>query len=126
MNIINTASWLAIFIACLGLFGLSAVTAVNKTKEIGIRKVLGAGMVQLFTSLNKGTFLIILLSIAIAIPVAIYISKDWLESFANRIDLHWSIFIAGGLIGIAAAFIAVSFHTIKASKANPAESLRTE
>jgi putative ABC transport system permease protein len=126
MSIINTASWLAIFIACLGLFGLSAVTAVNKTKEIGIRKVLGAGMVQLFTSLNKGTFLIILLSIAIAIPVAIYISKDWLESFANRIDLHWSIFIAGGLIGIASAFIAVSFHTIKASKANPAESLRTE
>ena len=126
MKIINTASWLAIFIACLGLFGLSAVTAVNKTKEIGIRKVLGAGMVQLFTSLNKGIFLIILLSIAIAIPIAVYISNDWLEDFANRIDLHWSIFFIGGLIGIASAFIAVGFHTVKVARANPVKSLRTE
>ncbi len=126
MKIINAASWLAIFIACLGLFGLSAVTAVNKTKEIGIRKVLGAGMVQLFTSLNKSTFFIILLSIGMAVPIAVYISKDWLEDFANRIELHWSIFAIGGLIGIACAFIAVSFHTIKVAKANPVKSLRTE
>jgi len=126
MKIINSASWLAIFIACLGLFGLSAVTAINKTKEIGIRKILGAGMVQLFTSLNKGTFLIILLSIAIAIPVAVYISKSWLEDFANRIDLHWAIFATGGIIGIMCALIAVSFHTIKVSRASPVKSLRTE
>jgi putative ABC transport system permease protein len=126
MKIINAASWLAIFITCLGLFGLSAVTAVNKTKEIGIRKILGAGMLQLFTSLNKGTFLIILLSIAMAIPVALYISKSWLEDFANRIDLHWAIFAAGGLIGIVCALIAVSFHTIKVAKANPVNSLRAE
>jgi putative ABC transport system permease protein len=126
MKIINSASWLAIFIACLGLFGLSAVTAVNKTKEIGIRKVLGAGIAQLFYSLNKGTFLIVLLSIVIAIPVAVYISKDWLESFAYRIDLHWSIFLAAGAIGIVSAVTAVSFHTVKASQVNPIKSLRTE
>ncbi len=126
MNIINSASWLAIFIACLGLFGLSAVTAVNKTKEIGIRKVLGAGIMELFYSLNKGTFLIVLLSIVIAIPVAVYISKDWLESFAYRIDLHWSIFLAAGAIGIVSAVAAVSFHTVKASQVNPVKSLRSE
>jgi len=126
MNIIKSASWLAIFIACLGLFGLSAVTAVSKTKEIGIRKILGAGMAQLFYSLNKGTFLIVLLSIAIAVPIAIYISKDWLESFAYRIDLHWSIFLFAGFIGIVCAALAVSFHTLSASNANPVKSLRTE
>jgi putative ABC transport system permease protein len=126
MRIINSASWLAIFIACLGLFGLSAVTAVNRTKEIGIRKVLGAGMPHLFYSLNKGTFLMVLLSVIIAVPLALYISKDWLESFAYRIDLHWSIFLIGGLIGIVCAVIAVSFHTVKVSKANPVKSLRTE
>ena len=126
MRIIKSASWLAIFIACLGLFGLSALTAVNRTKEIGIRKVLGAEMLQLFYSLNKGTFLMVLLSIVIAVPIAIYISKDWLESFASRIDLHWSIFFFGGSIGILCAMLAVSFHTIKASNANPVKSLRTE
>jgi putative ABC transport system permease protein len=126
MRIINSASWLAIFIACLGLFGLSAVTAVNRTKEIGIRKVLGAGIAQLFYSLNKGTFLMVLLSIVIAIPVAVYISMDWLQSFVYRIDLHWSIFIAAAIIGLLCAIIAVSFHTIKVSRANPVKSLRTE
>ena len=126
MSIIRSASWLAIFIACLGLFGLSALTAVNRTKEIGIRKVLGAGITQLFYSLNKGTFLMVLLSIAIAVPIAIYISNDWLESFPSRINLHWSIFFFGGLIGILCAMLAVSFHTIKVSNANPVKSLRTE
>jgi putative ABC transport system permease protein len=126
MKVINASSWLAIFIACLGLFGLSAVTAVNRTKEIGIRKVLGAGLAQLFYTLNKGTFLIVLLSIAIAMPVAVYISKDWLQSFTERIDLHWSIFVWSGLIGIVCALIAVSFNTIKVSQANPVKSLRTE
>ncbi len=126
MNIIKSASWLAIFIACLGLFGLSALTAVNRTKEIGIRKVLGAGITQLFYSLNKGTFLMVLLSIIIAVPISIYISNDWLESFPSRINLHWSIFFFGGLIGILCAMLAVSFHTIKVSNANPVKSLRTE
>jgi putative ABC transport system permease protein len=126
MKIITSASWLAIFIACLGLFGLSAVTAVNKTKEVGIRKVLGASLAQLFYSLNKGTLLMILLSIVIAIPIAVYISNQWLQDFASRIELHWSIFVVAGIIGLICALIAVSFHTIKVSHANPVKSLRTE
>jgi putative ABC transport system permease protein len=126
MHIINSASWLAIFIACLGLFGLSAVMAANRTKEMGIRKILGAGLPQLFFALNKTTFLLVLLSIVIAIPVANYIAKDWLESFAFRIHLHWGIFLIGGLIGLVCAIVSVSFYTMKVVKANPVESLRTE
>lgn len=126
MKIITSASWLAIFIACLGLFGLSAVTAVNKTKEVGIRKVLGASLAQLFYSLNKGTLLIILLSIIIAIPVAVYISNQWLQNFASRIQLHWSVFAIAGIIGLICALIAISFHTIKVSQANPVGALRND
>jgi putative ABC transport system permease protein len=126
MNIISSASWLAIIIACLGLFGLSAVTAVNRTREVGIRKVLGAGIAQLFFTLNKSTFLIVLLSFVLAVPVALYISNDWLEVFADRISLHWSIFAVSGFIGILCAVAAVSFHTVKAATSNPVKSLRTE
>jgi putative ABC transport system permease protein len=126
MKVITSASWLAIFIACLGLFGLSAVTAANKTKEVGIRKVLGADIAQLFYSLNKGTMLMIALSITIAVPIATYISNQWLQDFASRIKLHWSIFVVAGGIGLICAIAAVSFHTVKAAIANPVKSLRTE
>jgi putative ABC transport system permease protein len=126
MKIINSSSWLAIIIACLGLFGLSAVTAVNRTKEVGIRKVLGAGIAQLFFALNKSTFLIVLLSFVLAAPIAVYISNDWLESFADRTPLHWSIFALSGVIGILCAAVAVSFHTLKVATSNPVKSLRTE
>jgi putative ABC transport system permease protein len=83
-------------------------------------------MAQLFYTLNRGTFLMVLLSIIIAVPIAVYISNDWLESFPSRISLHWSIFLFGGLIGVLCAFFSVSFHTIKAANANPVKSLRTE
>jgi putative ABC transport system permease protein len=126
MQVIRFASLLAIFIACLGLFGLSAVTAVNRTKEIGIRKVLGAGLLQLFYTLNRTTFSMVLLSIVIGVPVANYVSNDWLQNFAERIQLHWSVFAIAGFVGLICAALAVSFHTIKASTANPVKSLRTE
>ena len=126
MKIITSASWLAIFIACLGLFGLSAVTAVNKTKEVGIRKVLGANVVQLFYTLNKGILLMVLLSMVIAAPIAVYVSDQWLQDFASRINLHWSVIAIAGIIGLICALIAVSFQTIKVSKTNPVTSLRTE
>lgn len=125
-KVISSAAWLAIFIACLGLFGLSAVTAVNKTKEVGIRKVLGASLGQLFYSLNKGTLLMVLLSIGIAIPIAITISNNWLQDFASRIELHWSLFLFAGLVGVVCALAAVSFHTLRAANANPVDRLRSE
>lgn len=126
MTIIRFASQMAIFIACLGLFGLSGVTALNRTKEIGVRKVLGAEIWEIFYLLNKGTLAILLLSTAIAVPLALYLCHDWLQGFVHRIGLHWSIFAISGCIGFFCALAAVSFHTWRAATANPVTSLRTE
>ena len=117
---------MAIFIACLGLFGLSAIVAINRTKEIGIRKVLGANVSQLFYSLNRQTLIMVLLSIVIAVPIAMYVSNSWLQNFAYRIEINWSFFAIAALIGILCALIAVTYHTLKAAIANPVKSLRTE
>ena len=125
-RVISTASLMTIFIACLGLFGLSAVVAVNRTKEIGIRKVLGAEILQLFYMLNRQNLILVLLSFVIAIPVATYVSKSWLQNFAYRISLQWSFFAIAAIIGFACALIAVSYHTLKAANSNPVKSLRTE
>lgn len=126
LKIIGFASWMSILIACLGLFGLSAVVAVNRTKEIGIRKVLGATVTQLFYTLNKQSLTIVALSVLIAVPVAGYVSNNWLENFAYRIHLSWVFFAVGAFIGFACALLAVSYHTLKAAKSNPVKSLRSE
>ncbi|RYY28686.1 MAG: FtsX-like permease family protein [Chitinophagaceae bacterium] len=126
MKIISAASALAIFIACLGLFGLSAIMAVNRIKEIGIRKVMGAGVGRIFVTLNTQTFFIVLLSVFIAIPLSSYIANSWLEGFAYRISLDYSVFVWAGFTGLVCALIAVSFHTFKAALANPVHSLRSE
>lgn len=126
LKVIRVASWMAIFIACLGLFGLSALVAVNRTKEIGIRKVLGASVPQLFYTLNRQSLIMVLLSICIAVPVALYVCNSWLQNFAYRIHLNWSFFVMAALIGFACAFTAVSYHTLKMANSNPVKSLRTE
>jgi putative ABC transport system permease protein len=126
LKVISAASLLAIFIACLGLFGLSAIIAVNRTKEIGIRKILGANVLQLFYTLNRQTLVILLLSVVIALPVAVYVSNSWLQNFAYRINLEWSIFVIAALIGFVCSAVAVSYHTLRAAKSNPVDSLRTE
>jgi len=125
-KVISFASWMAIFIACLGLFGLSAVLAVNRTKEIGIRKVLGASAAQVFYTLNKQSLTIVLVSILIAIPIANYVANNWLENFAYRIQISWIFFVIAAVIGFACALISVSYHTLKVANGNPVESLRTE
>jgi putative ABC transport system permease protein len=126
LKIISFASWMAILIACLGLFGLSAIVAVNRTKEIGIRKVLGATVTQLFLTLNRQSLIIVLVSILIAVPIANYVSTNWLENFAYRIQMSWIFFAVAALVGFACALVSVSYHTLKAANSNPAESLRTE
>lgn len=126
MKIISAASWMAIFIASLGLFGLSAVTAVNRTKEIGIRKVLGARILQLFYTLNRQIAIIVLVAVVIAMPIAVYIADSWLQDFAYRIQLKWSIFALAAIIGVLCAIIAVSYHTLKAATGNPVKALRNE
>jgi predicted permease len=119
-------SVLAIFISCLGLFGLAAYTAERRTKEIGIRKVLGASTQGLATLLSKDFLQLVAISCLIAFPLAWWIMKDWLMSFAYRIDINWTVFALSGLLAMLIALLTVSFQAIKASVANPVRSLRTE
>ena len=119
-------SILAIFISCLGLFGLAAYTAERRTKEIGIRKVLGASTQGLATLLSKDFLLLVAISCLIAFPLAWWIMRDWLQSFAYRIDINWTVFALSGFLAMLIAMLTVSFQAIKASIANPVKSLRTE
>jgi putative ABC transport system permease protein len=126
MKTITIASFLAILVSCLGLFGLSGLTTLNRTKEIGIRKVLGASVTNLFVLLNRSTIILAICSFAIAAPVALYLVHGWLDNFAYRIQPDWVLFTFAGFIAIMTALIAVSYHTIKAAIGNPVESLRSE
>jgi len=126
MQVITVSSLLAILVACLGLFGLSGITAVNRTKEIGIRKVLGASLSNLFVLLNRSTLLLAAAAFVVAVPISLYLIKQWLENFAYRTEISWTIFALAGSISVFAAIVAVSFHTIKAALANPVKSLRSE
>jgi putative ABC transport system permease protein len=122
----KTASFFAILIACLGLFGLSAIAAVNRTKEIGIRKVLGASVRELVTLLASGFLGMVVLSIVIAVPLAWWIMNRWLEDFAYRIEIRWWMFGVVGLAAVAIALGTVSFQVVRAARANPVEALRSE
>lgn len=126
MTTITTSCILAIIIACLGLFGLSGLNTINRTKEIGIRKVLGASVSNLFLLLNRGTLIIATGSFIVAAPVAWYLVHQWLDNFAYRITPDWGLFITAGIIAMITAIIAVSYHTVKAAISNPVKSLRSE
>ncbi|MDB4901470.1 MAG: FtsX-like permease family protein [Mucilaginibacter sp.] len=126
MATITTSCFLAIIVACLGLFGLSGLTTINRTKEIGIRKVLGASVSNLFLLLNRGTLFLAAGSFIIAVPIAYYLVHQWLDNFAYRIKPDWILFAVAGIIAMLTAVIAVSYHTIKAAVANPVNSLRSE
>ncbi|MCF8243880.1 MAG: ABC transporter permease [Saprospiraceae bacterium] len=117
---------LAIFISCLGLFGLSAYMAERRTKEIGIRKVLGATTTNLWAMLSKEFVVLVLVSCFIAVPLAAYFLKDWLDKFEYRIGLNWWVFAIAGLAALAISLLTVSFQSIKAALANPVKSLRSE
>jgi putative ABC transport system permease protein len=125
-SIFTSFAILAITIACLGLFALSAFMAEQRSKEIGIRKVLGAS-VQGITSLLSMDFVkLVLLAIVIASPIAWWGMNKWLQDFAYRIDISWWMFAAAGLVAILIALITVSFQSVKAALANPIKSLRSE
>jgi putative ABC transport system permease protein len=126
MGMMGTSTLFAIGIACLGLFGLSGLMAVNRSKEIGIRKVLGATLSNIFFLLNKSTIKIACLAFVLAVPFSWYLMSKWLEDFAYRITISWEIFAIAGIIGILTAVIAVSVPSIKAALINPVKSLRNE
>ncbi len=116
----------AIFISCLGLFGLAAYTAEQRTREIGIRKVLGASVPQVWLLLSKDFILLVLISCFIASPVALYFLGGWLQKYDYRISISPLVFIMAGLAAMLVTLITISFQSIKAALANPVKSLRTE
>jgi putative ABC transport system permease protein len=117
---------LAIFIASLGIFGLSLYTVQQRVKEIGIRKVLGATTFNIATVVSKEFLKPILIAIVISIPVSWLIMNKWLEGFAYRIDIQWWIFLIAGTMALLIALVTTSFQATKAAMADPVESLRTE
>ena len=117
---------LAIFISCLGLFGLAAYIAEQRTKEIGIRKVLGASVSQVWLLLSKDFILLVVISCVIATPVAFYFLQNWLEKYPYRISIGAGVFVLAGLIALAITLITISFQSIKAALMNPVRTLRAE
>ena len=117
---------LTIFISCIGLFGLSVLSAEKRTKEIGIRKVLGASVNNVVTILSKDFVKLVIIALLIAVPLAWIAVNKWLENYPYRISLSWQMFAIPGAIVIFIALATVSFQAIRAAIANPAKSLRTE
>ena len=119
-------AFLAIFISCLGLFGLSAYVAEQRTKEIGIRKVLGATIANLWILQSKSFVVLVLLSCCVAIPLAWYYLDAWLTQYDYRIQLNWGVFVFAGFLALVITFITVSFQSVKAALKNPIGSLKNE
>jgi putative ABC transport system permease protein len=119
-------SALAIFIACLGLFGLSSLTAIQRTKEIGVRKVMGASITSILTLVSRDYVILMLSAILVAVPLAWWVMNSWLQDFATHISLSWWIFAIPSLAVIIIALLTVSIHTLKAARTNPTKSLRYE
>ena len=122
----NYFAVLAIFISCRGLFGLAAFTAEQRTREIGVRKVLGASVPGIVSMLSKDFLQLVLLAIIIASPLAWYFMHQWLQDYEYRVNLGWWIFAVAGIAAMLIALITVSFQAIRAAIANPVKSLRTE
>ena len=127
-RIFSSFAVLAIIIACLGLFALSAFLAEQRSKEISIRKVLGASVTQVTTLLSKDFARLVLIAIVIASPIAWWAMNKWLQDFTaeNRIGISWWIFLGAGLLVIVIALATISFQSIKAAIANPIQRLRSE
>jgi len=125
-QIMNLAMAIAIFISCMGLFGLAAYTASQRTREIGIRKVLGASVPHLVSLLSRDFVVLVLLSTGIAVPIAGWVMHKWLEDFAYRTSVPWYIYAVAGTGAVAIALITVSFQAVRAATANPVEALRSE
>ena len=125
-TIFTVFAFIAIFIACLGLLGLSAFAITQRIKEIGIRKVLGASVRNIVGLLSKDFLKLVLIAAVIAFPIAWYAMYKWLQDFAYRTDISLWIFLVAGIIALAIALLTISFQAIKAAIANPVKSLRTE
>ena len=126
MRIVTSFTLLSILISCLGLFGLVSFMAEKRTKEIGIRKVLGSSVSNITVLFSKDFVRLIVLANGLAWPIAYFALHKWLQSFAYRIDLQLEIFIFSGICTILIAFLTVSYQSIRAALADPVNSLRNE
>ena len=117
---------LAILVACLGLFGLSTIATEQRTKEIGIRKVLGASIGGLIFQLSKGFAKLVMVAFIISTPITYFFMNDWLQNFAYQISIGPTVFIFAGILSLAVSILTVAYHSIKAAISNPIESLRYE
>ncbi len=125
-KMVNYASLLSILIACMGLFGLATLVVVRRTKEIGIRKVLGADVSKIVVLLSKDFIVLVIVASLIAFPVAWWALQKWLQDFAYRISIPWLAFLGAALLALIVALLTVSIQAIKAALTNPVKSLRTE
>lgn len=125
-NIFGVFAFLAIFIACLGLYGLAAFTAEQRTKEIGVRKVLGASIMSIITLLSKEFLKLVGIAFIIASPIAYYFMNEWLQDFENRTNINFMIFILAGIVALVIAWFTMSFQSWNAARVNPAKSLKDE
>jgi putative ABC transport system permease protein len=125
-QIILVFTVLAIGIACLGLFGLAAYTAEQRAKEISIRKVMGASVSQLMILMSKDFTILVMVAFVVATPLAWYFSDSWLEGFANRINIDYTIVIISGVASFLIALLTISYQSIRAAKENPVKAMRSE
>jgi putative ABC transport system permease protein len=125
-DLFTVFSGLAIFIACLGLFALAAFLTEQRTKEIGIRKAMGADVAGLVFALSKEFIVLVLISFALATAPAWYVMQQWLNGFAFRIDLEVAVFLLAGMLALVVAVLTIGFQALKAARANPIHSLRYE
>ena len=125
-KLMSTAMGIAIFISCMGLFGLATFTAQQRVKEIGIRKVLGASASSIVSMLSKDFISLVMVAILIASPIAYYFMHLWLQDFAYRINISWWIFLVSGVSAILIALVTISFQSVKAALANPVKSIKSE
>ena len=125
-TVVKIASGLSIFIACMGLFGLATLTVARRTKEIGIRKVLGANAIQLVRLLSKDFLLLIVIAALVAFPISWWAMNKWLADFAYRTGISWWVFAIAAIVSLVIAFVTISTQAVKAAMMNPVKSLRTE
>ncbi len=126
LKVITFFAFLAIFIACLGLYGLASFAIARRTKEIGIRKILGASITGIVGLLSSRFIKLVFIALLIATPIVCYYTNDWLNGFAYRVDLSWWVFILAGMVVLGIVFLTVSFQSVRAALANPVNSLRSE